>query len=478
MAPTPSPTLAHSSNSPSGRHLHHLRRQALGFSHRPPGQSSVSGTERFKPRTLDPESQPSVVPEGPSPPPFSPTPSESVVLASEPSAIPVKDNQPQGLNQPGNIVAAVVVIVVILGGLIGLVVGGEMLRRQAKTTRKRVSPPLSRGVGRRKSKPVKNATGSPQQHIKMGREKFPYDEKTLTSLTRPLPVLNKERQRRLSDVWPIRSLSRALYNRRSSPEQVERSRQHSAPVAIPQTTWSEFSPVSLYVPPPRTVLARIPEEREEDCQSQTSGDIEAGTLGFTFRRSLESDPVASTPQTKRPKSAHDRLLTGSNGLGSSVTTERRDPQDCQIIYKAGMKDEDAKSLGSSAPDMTWDGGESSRSSMVSLESLEDGNDRESLREEEFELRRAQTRSMQMNKGVLLSLSLKTLPDHGATHGELGCGPSRSPSTANVAEGGKDHDIERELSLAMLGGSFSAVNLDEFPSPPSILPMIPSFVSGF
>lgn len=81
----------------------------------------------------------------------------------------------------------------------------------------------------------------------------------------------------------------------------------------------------------------------------------------------------------------------------------------------------------------------------------------------------------MNKGVLLSLSLKTLDDR-PTHGELECGPSRSPPALD-AEGDKDC-AEREMSLAILGGSFSAVSLDEFPSPPSILPMIPSLVSSF
>jgi hypothetical protein len=147
--------------------------------------------------------------------------------------------------------------------------------------------------------------------------------------------------------------------------------------------------------------------------------------------------------------------------------------DCQVV-----RDEDCKSLGSSAPDMTSDGSGSSRSSTASLESL-GRNDGESLREEVFELKRVQTRSMQMNKGVLLSLSLKTLEDsqtRESTHGELGCGPSGAPSGPGVTalEGGKDE----EPNLAMLGGNFSAISLDEFPSPPSILPMIPSFVSGF
>ncbi|KAH0827921.1 hypothetical protein J3R83DRAFT_3554 [Lanmaoa asiatica] len=476
MAPTPSPILVRSSNPLSGRHLHRLRRQALSSPHRPPGQSPAPRTGQSKPRTLDAASQPSVVLEGP--PPITPTPSESVMLAPEPSAIPVVDNQLQGPNQSadiaGNIVAAVVVIVLILGGLIGLVIGGEMLRRRSRTTGRRVSPTPSKCFGRRKSNPVKNTAGSPQQRIKTSHEKFPCDEKTLTPLTRPPPVLNRERQRRLSDVWPIRSLSQALCNRRSRPERVERSLQYSPPVASPQTTWSEFSPVSLYVAPPRTVLDRIPEELEE-CQSQTDSDI-AIILGVTLQRSPEPGSVVSTSQMKQPKSSHSVPLDGPE---SSITTERRDPQDCQIIHKAGTRDEDTKSLGSSAPDMTSDGGESSRSSMVSLENLEGRNDRESLREEVFELRRAQTRSMQMNKGVLLSLSLKTLDDNknlGSTHGELGCGPSQSPSAPD-AEGGKDY-VERELGLAMLGGSFNAVNLDEFPSPPSILPMIPSFVSGF
>lgn len=456
MAPTPLPTLVHSSNAPSGRH-HHLRRQALGISHHSPGESSTSGTEEFEPRTPDLTLQPSIVPEGPSPPPFAPAPTELVAQGP---------HQPG--DAPGNIVAAVVLTVLVLSGLIGLFVGGAMLRRQAKATgKKRGSPPPSRGAGRRKSKSIKNATGSPQQRIKM-HENSPYNEKTLSPLSQPPPVVHKERQRRLTDVWPIRSLSRALCNRRPCPEQGRRSRQPSTLIASPQTTWSEFTPVSLYVAPPRTVLARIPEEHEEDCQSQTSGGISVDTLGVTHRRLLGADSIVLTPETKPGELSHDTL--------PEVTTEQSDPQDFQATYAAETREEDAKSLGSSAPDMTSDGGESSRSSIVSLESVEGGNDGESLREGVFELRRAQTKSMQMNKGVLLSLSLKTLPDHGPTHG---CGPSRPSSTFNVAAEGKEHDIERELSLAMLDGSYSAVNLDEFPSPPlTLLPVIPSFVSGF
>ncbi|KAG8213984.1 hypothetical protein J3R82DRAFT_10734 [Butyriboletus roseoflavus] len=435
MAP---PILAHLSNPTSGRHL---RRQALSFSHHPPGQSSASRTGKAKPRALDAASQPSVVLEGPPSPPIAPTPSES--LAPEPSAIPVGDSQPHGPNQPGdidipgNIVAAVVVVVLILGGLIGLVVGGEMLRKRARTTGESVSPPPSRCLGRQKSKPTKNATSSPQQRTRMSPEKLPYDEKTVTPLTRPPPVLNRERQRRLIDIWPIRSFSQAPCNRRSCPDQVEHSVQHSPPVASPQTTWSDFSPASHYVAPPRIILSRIPEELE-DSQSQT--DI-AVVLGVTLQRSPEPGSVVSIPQMKQPKSSHSIHLESL----SSGTTERCDSQDCQIVRKAGTRDEDTKSLGSSAPDMTSDGGESSRSSTASLESLGDGNDRESLKEEVFELRRAQTRSMQMNKGVLLSLSLMTLDDSQnlrSTHGELVGGPSCSPPTLD-AEGAKDNDVERE-----------------------------------
>lgn len=466
MAPTPSPIPVYSPNHPSGRHIYHFRRDGLNFLRHPPRRPAPSRTELFMARTLSTTPQPSMVFESPPPPPVAPTPSESVALAPEPSAIPANNDQPQQPNQfidiPGNIVAAVIVIVLILGGLIGLIIGGETLRRQVRNTEKRrVSPPPARCFGLRKSKPTKKTTSSPQTRTPTSREKFPYDEKTLTPLMRPPPV--RERQRRLSDVWPIRSLSRAMmYDRRSCPEQVERSLQHTPPRAGLQTTWSEFSPVSPYVALPRTVLASIPEERE-DCQSQTHSDF-AVMLGVALGQSLERGSVVPT---------NDLESSHKMALESSVAAERCDSQHFQIIHKAEARDEDAKSLGSSAPDMTSDGGESSRSSMVSLESLE--NDRESLGEEVFELRRAQTRSMQMNKGVLLSLSLKTLddsPEPEITHVE--CGPSRSPSVTD-AEGGKDYDV---LSLGMLGGNFSAVNLDEFPSPPSILPMIPSFVSGF
>lgn len=432
MAPTPSPTLDHSSNSPSGRRLHHLRRQAFVFPHHPPGQPSASRAEQFKPRTPDPTLQPSLALEGPTPPSFAPMPSQSDVLASEPSTAPVGGNQPQTPSQsgdiPGNIVVAIVVMVLILGGLIGLIIGGQVLRREAKTA----DPTPSGCVGRRKRKSTKDVTTQPQQRTKMDSEKFPCDEKTLTLLTRPPPVLNRERQRKFSDVWPIRNLSRVLCNRRSS-EQDARSRRQATPVANPATTWSEFSPVSLYAATPRTLLSRIPEEHEEDCQSQTHGDFGVDVL----HQLLEYSPVMASQSAR--DSPHEP---------GCVAAERRNMSGIRV------KDEDAKSLGSTAPDMTADGGESSRSSTVSLESLEDGR----VKEEVFELRRVQTRSMQMNKGVLLSV--KSLPGSGT-----------EPRPASTVGGD-------ELSLAMLGASFSAVDLDEFPSPPSVLPMIPSFVSGF
>ena len=463
MAPTSSTLFIHSLNHPSGRHLYHTRRQGLNFSHHPPRQFLLPHTEE---RTLGITVQPSVVLEDPPPPPVASTSSGSAVLVPEPSAIPTGSDQ--SMDIPGSIAAAVIVIVLVLGGLIGLMVGGEMLRRQARATGKHVSFPSSRYSGRRKSGLIKNANGSPQQPTQSAREKFPYDEKTLTPLTRPLPVLDRKRQRRLSDAWPIRRLSMAVYNRRSCPVQVERSLRHSLPMVSPQTTWSEFSPVLPYVAPPRAVLSCIPEELEE-CQSQSNSDIEA-MLGVTLQRSVESGSVTSAAQTSEPKSSRDMLLKEPASAGAA---ERLGPLDCQTMYDRGRgdSDSDAKSLESSAPDMTPDRGESSRSSMTSLESLED---RESLREEVFELKRAQTRSMQMNKGVLLSLSLKILDD--SKNSESGSTPGES--SGSDAEGDKDCVVEREMSLAMLDGNFSSVNLDEFPSPPSILPLIPSFVSGF
>ncbi|KAG9316670.1 hypothetical protein JVU11DRAFT_2730 [Chiua virens] len=442
MAPTPSPIPVQSPIS-SSRHFYHLHRQALGFSRHPPAQPSAARAQQHKPRMPDAVdgSYPSVA-LTPEPPQIGPwSPSESLMIAPEPSALPVI-SQPQAPSQPGdlpgNIVAAVAVIVLILGGLIGLVIGGEMLRRQARKPSKRVSPPHSSLFGTWKSKSVKNAAEAPQQPIKTSPEKFPYDEKTLTPLTRPLPVLKRERTRRLSGIWPIRSLSR-----------------HPPPVTSPQTTWSEFTPVSLYVTSPRTVLDRIPEECE-DCESEAS----------VSRASFQSDSVILTPCLE--------IFDGQESLG---TGERRCGQDRRDICRGGRKDEDSKSLGSSAPDMTSDEDESSRSSMISLESLEDGNDQESLKEV-FELRRAQTTSMQMNKGVLLSLSLKTL-DESQNSESTDEGPSRSSSPGPGGKDRKDYvTVERELSLAILGGSFSAMSLDEFPSPPSMLPVIPSFVSGF
>jgi hypothetical protein len=115
-------------------------------------------------------------------------------------------------------------------------------------------------------------------------------------------------------------------------------------------------------------------------------------------------------------------------------------------------------------------------------------DRESLREEIFELRRVQTRSMQMDKPILLSLGFKAAGDEEETDKDFEPSDTEAehaprdsttmtPPIANLLlPPGCDTSLRPDLrdllgsqmTLATLASSYSAVDLDDFPLPPSIV----------
>ncbi|KIK97744.1 hypothetical protein PAXRUDRAFT_824615 [Paxillus rubicundulus Ve08.2h10] len=486
MAPAFTPVVGPASPSPIG-HRRYLHPRLLSFSRHSLTQPSASRKEHRKPPILDAAVQPSA------PPPLLSTDSApsfvSEQLAPGPTGGTYSNSQPQGSQQsddvPGNVTAAVIVVILVLGGLVGLVVGGEMLRRRAKRTRG-VSRPKPGWCGRRKSRTTKHSPHSPIEYIKATTEGFPYDERTLTPLNCPSPAVRRDRRGRLSDIWPIRNLSLALRNHktgaRAPPPALgpPQTLSIASPQPIPSTP-SELTPAFLFVAPPRPFLARIPEEFEEDCQSQTASEI-AVTLGIALQRSFDSGPVLSVhpAATPRSRSLLGVYSTSHDGPELIDTATREGPKDYQVVVSDETMYEDTKSLQSSAPDMTSDGG-SSRSSMASLESLGDGTEGESLHEEAFELRRVQTRSMQTNKGVLLSLSVKMLDDVVSSENPgwyYGGGSASSESAPEVEEGGHEYPGSVMTLATLCSGGFSVVDLDDFPSPPSILPMIPSFVSSF
>ncbi|KIJ18662.1 hypothetical protein PAXINDRAFT_8911 [Paxillus involutus ATCC 200175] len=274
MAPAVTPVVDPASPSPIG-HIRYLHRRLLSFSRHSLAQPSASPKEHREPPILNAAVQPSA------PSPLLPTDSTpsfvSEQLAPGPTGDTYSNSQPQGPQQsddvPGNVTAAVIVAILVLGGLVGLVVGGEMLRRRVKRSQG-ISRPKSGWWGRRKSRTTKNSPHSPIEYIKSTTEGFPYDERTLTPLNCPSPVVRRDRRGRLSDIWPIRNLSLALHSHQTGARATPPapSPPQTLPIADPQPTWSEFTPAFLSAAPPRLFLARIPEEHEEDCQSQTASD--------------------------------------------------------------------------------------------------------------------------------------------------------------------------------------------------------------
>ncbi|KIJ67837.1 hypothetical protein HYDPIDRAFT_107353 [Hydnomerulius pinastri MD-312] len=489
MAPASSSVIAPETTSPN-KHIHYFHRRIFSYSHHSLPQPSSSRQEHAKLHTLDDAAQVPAGPEAAPPLATNPVPFMSEQLAPGPTGSTYTNSQPQAIQSsdiPGNVTAAAIVAVVVLGGLLGLVIGGEMLRRRAKegrAVRSQGDAQVRFGCcRRRKSKAHGDVSRMPIEYIKAVNEKFAFDEKTLTPLGRPEPAVRRDHRGRLSDIWLLRNLSLRSHQTGTALSQKQQlplahSPRQTSPTIRTQTTWSNFTPTLLSVPSPKSSLPRIPEEPEGDGQSQTGSEI-AITLGVALQRSLDSGSVLSAAPTVRSKSLLS-MYSESFAASESQDAANQDEEDEQVTCKEDTC-EDSKSLGSAPPDMTVDGG-STRSSSSSLRSIDTELEAQSLKGEVFELRRVQTRSMQMNKGVLLSLSVGGLQHIGDAIGSV-VFRDECPASSRCVAG--DHHDKLDLgsssyadSLATMAESYSAIDLDEFPSPPSILPMIPSFASVF
>ncbi|KAH7888643.1 hypothetical protein F5I97DRAFT_1854283 [Phlebopus sp. FC_14] len=305
MAPAITPVRK---SSPSNRSIRYLHRRIFAFSQHAQKRQSASTTgDSYPPNSA---AQP---PEGPElGPPLSTDPVVPFI-SEQLTPVPTGNSQPprtlQSDDIPGNVTAAVIVAVVLVGGLIGLVIGGEMLRRRSKQPREVKSQQASGWCGRRKSRSPLQIPSIRIDPSRAKSEEFAYDEKTLTPLDAAPVASRRDRRGRLSDVWPLRALLlRGSPSAAKSPSVQPRTpHPQRAPVPPPlpqtQTTWSEFSPglLSGAHSTPKHFLARIPEELEDDCESQTGSEI-AMSLGIALQRSLDSGSVLSFTPAVRSKS--------------------------------------------------------------------------------------------------------------------------------------------------------------------------------
>ncbi|KAH7926695.1 hypothetical protein BV22DRAFT_1194145 [Leucogyrophana mollusca] len=344
---------------------------------------------------------------------------------------------------PENVKSAAIVAVVLIGVLLLIVFGGELLRRRHKdtpVTTKGGSDALRTYLCRRtrqhKARPSPGATGvaihNPEIPSKSPRK--------ILENERPF-IAERTRRTGIAALWPFK-----LFFSTSSISLVPGSSLAPPP---PQTTWSEFPLPAITLKP---FLERIPEDHEDDARSQSSSDI-ALTLGLAIQRSLESSSMVSS-------------VDPGSDLPKSFLSMRSD-RDSIFKCDSGENDEEDSTTecGTGEGISTTMNG-SSRSSLTTLESADLDCEGE-VKEEVFELRRAQTRSMQMNKAVLLSLGV-IFKDAEAESSEPPQSTADDEASSQFAE---------MASLAALAGSYSAstVNLDDFPAPPSVLPRFPSFV---
>lgn len=223
----------------------------------------------------------------------------------------------------------------------------------------------------------------------------------------------------------------------------------------------------------------ILEECEDDCQSQSGSEI-ALTLGLAIQRSLDSIAMTSSvhgaPQAKSFSGLRKAVEAGSI-VEEEYDEDRGDAQDVGIPGSVSI----GMSVSPSGLELV---------PTASLQTLdtEASADRESFREEIFELRRVQTRSMQMDKPILLSLGFKATDSEEETDEEdepsdteTEHAPSDStmmtPSIANLllppgCDTGLRPDVQdllgSQMTLATLASSYSAVDLDDFPLPPFLV----------
>ncbi|KAG1751607.1 uncharacterized protein EDB91DRAFT_1106312 [Suillus paluster] len=384
----------------------------------------------------------------------------------------------------GNVIAVVAVAVVVMGSLLGVIVAGEILKRRNRRCRET-------GEG--------GSKGGTDLVQDKGKDVF--NEKSLDSSASSLrysptymgsPALHLEHATRpvettMASTWFSRIFwkTHAGLHRKDaeSPEASHTSRTPTErSTELPQrTTWSDFSYAPESLSYPRPLLHCILEECEDDCQSQSESEI-ALTLGLAIQRSLDSVAFASSVHmASRARSFASLRLSKAVEAGSIVE------EDCA---EARM---DAQEIG--VPTSVPIGMSVSLSgfglvSTASLQTLGTGAsaDRESLREEIFELRRVQTRSMQMDKPILLSLGIKTTgnedetdeddePSDAETEHAASDNTMMTPSIAELLlPPGRETSLRPDLrdllgsqmTLATLASSYSAVNLDDFPLPPSIV----------
>ncbi|KAG0706037.1 hypothetical protein DFH29DRAFT_903231 [Suillus ampliporus] len=406
---------------------------------------------------------------------------EQVMVAPMPTGILAQQSPPTIPNEKwgGNAIAAVAVAVVVMGSLLGVIVGGEILKRRNRR-RRETEEERSKGgrdLVQEKGKEVFNER-SPDSSASSLQNSLGSPARHLEYATRS-PV-----ERTVGSTWFSRIFRKARAGLdRKSAESPEASHASCTPAErsteLPQrTTWSDFSYAPESLSYPRPLLHCILEECEDDCQSQSESEV-ALTLGLAIQRSLDSIAFASSVhRASRARSFASLRLSKAVEAGS-------------VVEETCAEDrEDAQEVGIPAAVSTGMNVSLSGSGLVPTASLQTlgtvaSADRESLREEIFELRRVQTRSMQMDKPILLSLGFKAAGDEEETdeddepsdadikHAPRNDNTMMTPSILKLLPPPRYETDLRDLlgsqmTLATLASSYSAVDLDDFPLPPSIV----------
>ncbi|KAG1891561.1 uncharacterized protein F5891DRAFT_1070194 [Suillus fuscotomentosus] len=377
----------------------------------------------------------------------------------------------------GNALVAVVVAIVVMGSLVGVIVGGEIMRRQRRRQGTRegsdkdgtdLVPDKGKEVFDEKSP---DSSTSSLQNSPTSIESLAFH---LKHATRPV--------KRTTPSWFSRIFrkAQAILHHKNAESPTEASRASRTPAdrsaELPQrTTWSDFSytpePNSLSYP--RPLLHCILEECEDDCHSQSGSEI-ALTLGLAIQRSLDSIAITSSVHGA---SQAKLFATIRKSVEAGSIVEERYGEDQEDAHDVGFLE--SVSTGMSVSPSGLD-----LAPTASLQTVDTGAsaDRESLREEMFELRRVQTRSMQMDKPILLSLGFKAAGDENdepsdtETEHAPGDNTMTTPLIANLlfppgCEGLRP-DLRdllgSQITLATLASSYSAVDLDDFPLPPAIV----------
>ncbi|KAG2342960.1 hypothetical protein BDR05DRAFT_963777 [Suillus weaverae] len=483
MPPTTITTFA----TGTGKHRIHYR--IFGHAHRAPYEGAINTTlakynsfSTYPTSTLPAQSASTPHAESTASGAF--LPGQLTMAEQAPTGILAQQLPPTISNERsgGNVLVAVAVAIVVMGSLVGVIVAGEIMKR------------------RRRHQGTREGSGKGGTDLVQDKGKEVFNEKSpdsstsslqnsptsMENLSLPLKHATRPVQTTISSWFSrIFRTAQAGLHRKNVESPTETSHASRTPAdrstELPQrTTWSDFSytpePESLSYP--RPLLHCILEECEDDCQSQSGSEI-ALTLGLAIQRSLDSIAITSTvhgaSQTRSFASLRKAVEAGS--IVEEYDEDRGDAREVGILGSLSM----GMSVGPSGLKLV---------PTASLQTLDTGAsaDRESLREEIFELRRVQTRSMQMDKPILLSLGFKVVGDEEETgkddepsDTETEHAPSDStmmtPSIANLLlppgyESSLRPDIRdllgSQMTLATLASSYSAVDLDDFPLPPSIV----------